>query len=199
MRSPFPTPRDSWHADQLGQTDASGVERRLASLPTDVISAKAVLRYRARMGEPPEIIATVGGPIDETHVTLAVYGDDLDPDAVTALLGCSPTRAHRQGDPKGPRSPPARRGGWFLESRGTAPTDAESLTRSLLDKLPADDAVWTKVHAAYEVQLRLGLFMNAWNRGFDLSVELVARVAALKLPLLFDIYADEGKPKSAER
>jgi hypothetical protein len=150
------------------------------------------------MGEPPKVI-TVGGPIDETHVTLAVYGDDLDPDAVTALFACSPTHAHRRGDRKGPRSPPARRGAWLLESRGTAPEDPESLTHTLLDKLPVGDDFWTKLHAAYDVQLRFGLFVNAWNRGFGLSAETVARVAALRLPLLFDIYADEGEPKSGER
>jgi hypothetical protein len=37
------------------------------------------------MGEPPKVIGTAGGPIDETRVTLAVYGDDLDPEAVSAL------------------------------------------------------------------------------------------------------------------
>jgi hypothetical protein len=151
------------------------------------------------MSEPPEIIATVGGPIDETHVTLAVYGDDLDPDAITALFGCSPTRAHRRGDRKGPRSPPFRRGAWFFSLQGTAPQNPESLTRALLDKLPIGDAFWTQLHAAYEVQLRFGLFVNAWNRGFDLSAETVARVATLRVPLLFDIYADEGEPKSGKR
>jgi hypothetical protein len=152
------------------------------------------------MGEPPKVIGTAGGPIDETRVTLAVYGDDLDPDAVTALFGCSPTSAHRRGDRKGPRSPPYRRGAWLLEWRGTASAEPESLTRTLLDKLPVGDAFWTKVHAAYDVQLWFGLFLRASNRGFDLSPEILARVARLKLPLLFDIYAgDEGEPKSGER
>ena len=77
--------------------------------------------------------------------------------------------------------------------------EPESLARALLDKLPSGDAFWTKLHAAYDVQLHFGLFVNAWNRGFELSAETTARVATLKLPLLFDIYADEGEPKSGER
>ena len=34
----------------------------------------------------PKIIAEVGGTVDESTVTLCVYGDDLDPEAVTKLL-----------------------------------------------------------------------------------------------------------------
>jgi hypothetical protein len=152
------------------------------------------------MGEPPKIIGTAGGPIDETHVTLAVHGDDLDPEAVTALFGCRPTRAHRRGERKGPRSLPYRRGAWLLVSRCMAPEEPESLMRAFLDKLPASDAFWTKLHAAYDVQLWFGLFLRASNRGFDLSPEIMARLASLRLALIFDIYAeDEAEPQSGER
>jgi hypothetical protein len=149
------------------------------------------------MDEHPEVIGTAGGPIDRTRVTLAVHGDDLDPDAVTALLGRTPTDAHRRGDRKGPRSPPYRCGGWFLVLEGTAPEDAESLTRALLEALPADHAIWTKLHAAYELQLWLGLFVKHWNRGLDLSVELLTRLATLKIPLVFDIYVEVDEDDEA--
>jgi len=42
---------------------------------------------------------TIGGPIDSVIVSLCLYGDDLDPDKVTALLGCQPTQAARKGEP----------------------------------------------------------------------------------------------------
>jgi len=85
--------------------------------------------------------------------------------------------------------------------QGAAPEDAESLTRALLEKLPADDAIWIRVHAAYELQLWLGLFVKHWNRGLDLSVDLLARLAMLKIPLVFDIYVeadDDDEAMSSE-
>ena len=38
-----------------------------------------------------EILFDVGGPVDETRATLALYADTLDPDEVSRRLGCAPT------------------------------------------------------------------------------------------------------------
>jgi hypothetical protein len=40
------------------------------------------------------MVATVGGPVDEVRVSLAVYSDNLDPDLLTRLLGCAPSTFH---------------------------------------------------------------------------------------------------------
>jgi hypothetical protein len=151
--------------------------------------------------EPPHVLSGVGGPVDETGACVAVYGEDLDPDAVSALLGCSPTSSHRRGDRRGPRSPPYKRGGWFLQRRGKAPEGPEELVAKLLSQLPEDEAVWLKLDERYEVQVRFGIHMTGWNRGFDLSPDLIAKVARLHARVGFDIYAygdeeDLGNDKS---
>jgi hypothetical protein len=136
--------------------------------------------------EPP---IRIGGLVEETGVCLAVYAEDLEPDAVSALLGCSPTSSHHKGDRRGPRSPPQKRGGWFLDVRGKAPQGPEELTEALLKQLPDDEHVWVKLAEHYEVQLRFGIHMNGWNRGFGFSAGLAAKVARLHAELVFDGYA----------
>jgi hypothetical protein len=134
---------------------------------------------------------SVGGLVEKTRVCLAVYGEDLDPAVVTALLGCPPTSAHVRGDRRGPRSPPQKRGGWFLEVRGEAPDGPEELAVRLLDHLPRDERVWIKLGDLHEVQLRFALHKTGWNRGFDFSPGTAARLALLHARLVFEMYADD--------
>jgi len=162
-------------------------------LPFDADEAIAFLLVRVSPSaeNEPRVLCTVGGLVDETGVCLAVYGEDLDPEQVTGLLGRPPTSSHRRGERRGPRSPLYKRSGWFLEVRGTAPQGPEELVAKLLGQLPDDEAVWQKLARLYEVQLRLAFHMAGWNRGFELSADLVAKIANLHAKIVFDIYADE--------
>src|SRR5580704_13918016 len=77
----------------------------------------------------PEIIATVGGLIDETRLTIGVHGEDLDPAEVSRILGCLPAFAINAGKGRRPRPwsrlrylrkrSGGRRVGHRLESGGT--------------------------------------------------------------------------------
>jgi hypothetical protein len=140
-----------------------------------------------RTESKPEIICEVGGLPDETGVALCVYGTDLDPDEVTRLLGCGPTRAGRRGDPTGERSS-RKHGVWILEVRGEG-EDVEALTRRLLDRLPANPDIWSQLCARFDAKLNYGIHLEAWNRGFELSRDLVQRFGQLGLRVGFDIYA----------
>jgi len=137
----------------------------------------------------PQMIATVGGSVDQANVSLAIYAHDLEPEAVTSLVGRSPTRAHRKGDRNGKTV--ARNGGWFLTENGVAPETVEEVVGRLLEKLPDDPALWRQLATRYDVQLRFGLHILNWNRGFSLPKGLVRRLAQMELSLDFDIYADE--------
>jgi hypothetical protein len=82
----------------------------------------------------------------------------------------------------------------MLEVRGEAPTSAEELVALLLSRVPRDEAVWAKLSERFDVQLRFGVHMAAWNRGFELSAAIVATIATLRAPILFDIYAYDARP-----
>ncbi|RLE21769.1 MAG: hypothetical protein DRJ65_15365 [Acidobacteria bacterium] len=136
----------------------------------------------------PLVVAEAGGLVDETGVCLALYGDALDPKEITALLGNSATHSHRKGDLNRSGRPFAT-GAWLFEVRGNAPESPEELTCRLLDQLPSDPKLWSQLSESHGVQLRYGLHMDEWNRGFDLSAQTVARISLLRASIGFDIYA----------
>jgi hypothetical protein len=63
----------------------------------------------------------------KAFVTLRFAGDDLDPDAISAVLGIAPARAHRKGEEfvAGPRAGKlrGRTGLWFLATDKLVPSD----------------------------------------------------------------------------
>lgn len=145
----------------------------------------------------PEVVLTVGGPLDEVSVSLCLYGEDLIPDEITAILKCEPTSSHVKGNRKGPRSPPAKQGGWFLNERASAPESVDGLVLSLLARVPDDPEFWRSLHLRYAVQLRFGLFQSAWNRGFGLEPSTVSRISHIGAAVVFDVYCechDEDDP-----
>jgi uncharacterized protein DUF4279 len=139
----------------------------------------------------PEVLAEVGGVIDETRVTLGIHGPDLEPNEISSLLGCAPTSAHRRGDPRRNGIAPWPQGAWLLSVEGKAPTEPEELIELLIDRLPSESAIWEQLAAKYTVRITLGLFTGDWNRGFELSPATVSRLAAIGARVGFDIYADQ--------
>ena len=135
----------------------------------------------------PRIVAEVGGLPDETGVALCLYGDDLDPDTVTRVLCCEPTRAGQKGERSGKRSPRPT-GAWILEVRGES-EDPETLTAHLLNRLPNDVETWSQLTAKFDVKLCYGIHLETWNRGFELSPAIVTTLGRLGVRIGFDIYA----------
>jgi hypothetical protein len=143
-----------------------------------------------RTVEEAHVTAEVGGPVNEVGVTLAIYGEKLDPEEITRALGVAPTKAHRRGErtPK-PWSEPARLDAWFLSERGRDAEPSEAVIDRVLRQLPEDTAVWRELGARYDIQLRFGLHMVGWNQGMGISSEQVARIALMGAKMEFDIYA----------
>lgn len=137
----------------------------------------------------PTIIGEAGGLVDRASVTLGIHGETLDPEEISALLSCKPTTSHRRGDQRGHNAPPWPKGAWLLSVDGEAPTEPEELLRALLARLPDDPSVWTGLRQRFSLRLGFGLFLDAWNRGFELSPTALERVARMGAPLGFDIYA----------
>jgi len=133
-------------------------------------------------------VMEVGGQVDETSVTLAIYGEELDPTAITKVLGCEPTSSHTKGTVRGPRGRPARAGAWLLEVRGISPKSPEELTRELISKLPKDEIIWSKISQDFDIQLRYAFHLESWNRGLDLSNEVLTTIALLGASIVFDVY-----------
>jgi hypothetical protein len=141
-----------------------------------------------KLNEETRVLADVGGPVDETRVTLAVYGEDLDPTEVTRLLGCQPTQVHRKGDKRHPTSVPYQTGAWFFTLETKAPSGPDELIPLLLRQLPGDSAFWAGLRERYDVQIRVAIHTAGWNRGFDISPATAELIAATGASLGFDLY-----------
>lgn len=142
-----------------------------------------------RQSDTIQVIAEVGGPIDEVNVTLAFYGEGLEPDEITRILGVEPTRSHRRGDRIGPKSQPFPKGAWLLTEHGRDAETAEVIIDRVLKRLPEDVEIWRDLRTRYDIQLRFGLHMTGWNKGFSILPEQVTRIAELGASMEFDIYA----------
>jgi hypothetical protein len=154
------------------------------------VDEENVIRFAGRVARKGSLIEA-GGPVDAVCVTLALYGEQLDPDWVSAQLGVQPTASYRKGDPRrGAGMPDHRGGGWFLEEVGDAPATPETLTRSLLDAVAhVPHETWATFAQHFDIQIHYALYLYSFNRGFDLSAELSWRVAAMRARLVFDVYA----------
>jgi hypothetical protein len=136
-----------------------------------------------------QVVAEVGGPIDEVNVTLALYSEELEPEEVSSALGVKPTSAHRRCERRGPRSPPAPSAAWLLTPHGHDAEPAEAVIDRLLKRLPEDPAVWCDLRMRHDIQIRFGLHMTGWNKGLSIPLEQVTCFAKLGASMEFDIYA----------
>ena len=139
----------------------------------------------------PEVSMEVGGPVDEARVTLALYGESLDPEEVSRRLGCAPTSAFRKGEtrrPSGREGRPMPHGGWFLTVEGKAPVGVDELTSLLLNRFPKDEQFWNELCREYRVQIRVAVHTGGWNRGFELMPTTTKLVALTGATLGFDLY-----------
>ena len=131
--------------------------------------------------------------ISRSAASIRFYGPDLDPEMLSQLLGASPTRSGRKGEPQsgsdGDDSRTNRTGFWLIDYGEPDETDLEEKVESLLRKLTDNLEIWQEITAAYQVDVFCGLFLDGWNEGFELSPELMKKLADRGLPIGFDIYS----------
>jgi hypothetical protein len=146
-----------------------------------------------------ETIAVVGGPIDEVDVSLCIYGDDLDPDELTRIMGASPTSTRRRGDLSS-SGHPARIGNWILRSGTSKSTPIEQQAKHLLSLVTSDPLTWTELSQRFRVQLRCGLHLSGWNRGDGLSAEAMQELGRRGIDFVMDIYGpDDDMPEGLQK
>jgi hypothetical protein len=151
----------------------------------------------AKFVRPPppsldDMVLLAGGEVDEYHICLRFFGDDLDPDVVSSMLGAKPTTSCRKGDLfRGKVSERIEKTGkWLLRLPEKPGGEFEPQVDTLLDGLTQDLSVWRELTGKYSADLFCGVWLRNWNRGMGLSPRLMARLAERGLELGVDIYAD---------
>jgi hypothetical protein len=133
------------------------------------------------------VIAHIGGPVDEAEPTLCIYGAALDPDTVSTLLACRPTRAHRKGDPRR-GGVPARTGAWLLTGDSPSSVELDTQIRLLLGKLTVDLEVWREISRTCTIRMSCTLTLLDWSRGLQLTPDVLNLLASRCIELGFSIY-----------
>ncbi|MEM6789039.1 MAG: DUF4279 domain-containing protein [Myxococcota bacterium] len=130
-----------------------------------------------------------GGLVEETKISIGIHGPDVEPSAVSKLLGVEPTSQHRAGEPR-KSGPPWREGARLFTVEGKAPSGPEEVAEDFLRALPpADAAPWAELRAKYRLLVKVAVFFAGWNRGYEISDAVLRRLAGISGRIDFDIYA----------
>ena len=132
--------------------------------------------------------------IHETAASLGFYGDDLDPDEITAALRAEPTIGVRRGQTwvtEQGAEKVARTGSWRTIADRSCPGDLDGQITGLLAPLTDDLTVWNDLAGRFRGRLFCGLFLKAGNEGATLKPETILAMGYRGLCLDLDIYGAE--------
>jgi hypothetical protein len=130
--------------------------------------------------------------INYSRATLRVFGDALDPNEVTRLLGAEPSESQVKGDRlvgrKTGRVRIAETGSWRLHASVREPADLDDQVREILHQITENLSVWADLSQRFEIDLFCGLFMENSNEGLFLSPLTLSSLGQRGIELALDIY-----------
>lgn len=132
--------------------------------------------------------------IARVRVSLRVFGDTLEPDEVSALLGRPPSRCHRKGDEArgGNGGAVEPTGAWILDSALSERAEIEDHIEGLLSPLSNDMDEWASLVEQYSASILCSAFLDQYNEGFELSPRIAQSLADRGLVIAFDIYSGDA-------
>lgn len=126
----------------------------------------------------------------ETSACLRFFGDDLDPDELTSLLGGEATTKARKGEMK-PGGRIHKTGSWLLESGFAAGDNLDAQICGILESLNPDASVWRHLAARFHSDMFCGVWLIG-KPGIELQPAAMKMLGDRGLPLELDIYTDSS-------
>lgn len=141
------------------------------------------------MAEPSDDRDAASREIDRLEITLRVSSDDLDPERITRMLGVAPTFAGRKGEQVDQAGVPVtqRTGAWTYALPASPEWELGDAIDTLLERLPADPALWESLAGWANVTVVCELFAHADDRSARLPPDTLARLAERRLELRLEI------------
>jgi hypothetical protein len=134
------------------------------------------------------------GQLQKSAATIGFYGDDLDPDEITALLRMTPSVGVAKGGKwvtsRGAEKV-AHTGSWRFKTDRCEPEDLNRQIEGLFAPLTSDLAVWRDLARRFRGVVFCGLWLKTYNDGLQLSPEVLGSIAERGLLLDLDIYAND--------
>lgn len=126
--------------------------------------------------------------------SITVFGESVDPDEITGLVGAPPDRSHRVGDLVSPNRNSVsthRRGLWSISTEGRLDASAHlsDHIRDLLERVTGDAGVWSVLAARHSTRVFVGWFMHRGNEGAHVESDVLMELGRLSLQLDFDLYS----------
>ena len=133
--------------------------------------------------------------LHEAHASLRISGDSLDPDEISMLLKCTPSKSHRKGQTRiselTGRQYTKRSGAWFLEAKTSTDGDVDRQVYEILVLLPSDLKMWESIASQYRMDLICGWFMRETSEGIAMSAATLYELGARGIKVSFDLYAPD--------
>lgn len=137
--------------------------------------------------------------IETSLASLRIFGDEVDPAAITRLMGVQPCRSSRKGDEVIGKVTGVKRiertGSWTLKAEPRTPENLNGQIAELLDRLPNDLLMWKDLSQRFRVDLFCGIFMKESNEGMMISPQSLVLLGERFVTLSLDVYADMPKPQ----
>ena len=137
---------------------------------------------------PPED-ASLAEDAKWSRATFRAWSDHVPPESIADALGVRPTQLHRKGDPVSKRSKALRTKHCILiESSLPTSQPLEDHLVALCDVLEPVASELAAMNARCEYDIFCGFGSGNGQGGFTLSPKLLARLAALPIELVVDLY-----------
>lgn len=134
------------------------------------------------------------GRLRKSTALIGFYGDDLDPDEITRLLGMEPTVGVVKGGTWATSlgaEKNAAIGSWRIKAGSCEPENLNAQIEALLAPLSQDFSVWRELCSRFRGVFFCGFWLNSYNDGIELSPKVLSLIAERGLGLDLDIYESE--------
>jgi hypothetical protein len=124
-----------------------------------------------------------------SRVSLRIVSDVIDPVGIGKKLGLEPTKTHVKGSLRSTRHSATWPSSlWLLNSPLSDQSDMADHIRYFLDLLAARVHALEALTANCKIDLFCGFSSGNGQGGFALDPHTLSRLAALKIPVVFDLY-----------
>ncbi len=124
---------------------------------------------------------------DNCYAYFSVYGDDVNPSALTQELGVAPTKAWKKGD-LDPRHRERSTGHWALYSRLDRTSELEEHLQDVISQMDANADAFVSVSSRLGCTMQLVGHFHDIGVGLNLPKSVITRLAFYGLQLDLDTY-----------
>lgn len=121
--------------------------------------------------------------IDQSTVSIRFVGVGLNPDEISKRL------LLKKSIKPSVKTKEKSTVVWSVGYREVDSGELDKKIENLLDWFTKDITIWKEIAGKYRGEIFCGIFLDGWNRGFDLSMELLRAISDRNLSIGFDIYS----------